>query len=221
MLEKSESLVNLLPALSRFQDTVTVVRHDATNPFYKSKYATLGATIAETRPALSACGLLLVQQPTSNFGEVGVRSTVFHTESGEYISDFVSVPIPASSSKPGEDAGKIITYLRRYGMQTILGIYSGDDDDLAETEKQKNKATKQPSISLAQRMVNEGISENEFSANAIIAHFKNIFIEDASDDEWVIWCAKKYRAAKGAGNDNATAFELADAAYKDATEGNK
>jgi hypothetical protein len=52
-----------------------------------------------------------------------------HT-SGEWISSSISMPIGDEKGKSNAQvAGSIVTYLRRYSLASILGIYSDEDGD--------------------------------------------------------------------------------------------
>ena len=64
-MNKSESITNLATALAQAQAEMPVAVFDATNPFLKSKYASLGAVIQASRPILAKHKLSLVQFPIS------------------------------------------------------------------------------------------------------------------------------------------------------------
>jgi len=64
-MNKSETITHLAAALARAQAEMPVAVFDATNPFLKSKYASLGAVIQASRPILAKHKLSLVQFPIS------------------------------------------------------------------------------------------------------------------------------------------------------------
>src|SRR5215831_15341904 len=64
-MTKSESITHLAAALAKAQAEMPVAAFDATNPFLKSKYATLGAVIQASRPILAKHKLSLVQFPVN------------------------------------------------------------------------------------------------------------------------------------------------------------
>ena len=75
---------------------------------------------------LNACGLLVIQTPfTKDNGDVSVITEIIHVETGEWINCELA-------SKPrdlGPQAmGSVITYLKRYSLQSMLAIPSEDDD---------------------------------------------------------------------------------------------
>lgn len=122
----------IYPALIKAQAEVKNVEFNATNPFFKSKYADLGSHIETIKPAFEKFGLGIVQQVIShsllnNEMQLGVRTTVVH-ESGQYIESEVCLPIKGGP-KAAQEAGAIITYLRRYSLGAIANVYSGGDVD--------------------------------------------------------------------------------------------
>ncbi len=149
-MNKSESITHLASALAQAQAEMPVAVFDATNPFLKSKYASLGAVIQASRPILAKHKLSLVQFPISgpNLGLgngtngtegtnaatgrgdfVGVESILTH-ESGEFIAERIVIALTEEKGKSRvQSAGSTLTYLRRYSWASILGMYSDEDSD--------------------------------------------------------------------------------------------
>jgi hypothetical protein len=131
---KSESITHLAAALAKAQAEMPVAVFDATNPFLKSKYASLGAVIQASRPILAKHKLSLVQFPVSDGGSatcncIGVESVLSH-ESGEFVSERILIPLTEEKGKTRvQCAGSTLTYLRRYSWASILGMYSDEDSD--------------------------------------------------------------------------------------------
>ena len=163
-METSQELQQLAEALAKAQAELSPVPFDSNNPFYKSRYASLSAVIAEVRKVLPQHGLSIVQTPTSHmeFGifYVGVETMLIH-DSGEWIKSTVSVPVVATElievftkrfNKDGDayyaspnilqEAGKIITYLRRYGIVSILMLSAEEDIDGNEPVQQVQPAVR-------------------------------------------------------------------------------
>ena len=128
-MNKSESITHLAAALAKAQAEMPVAVFDATNPFLKSKYASLGAVIHASRPILAKHKLSLVQFPISDTTGIGVESILTH-ESGEFIAERISIPLTEEKGKSKvQSAGSTLTYLRRYSWASILGMYSDEDSD--------------------------------------------------------------------------------------------
>ena len=163
-METSQELQQLAEALAKAQAELSPVPFDSNNPFYKSRYASLSAVIAEVRKVLPQHGLSIVQTPTSHmeFGifYAGVETMLIH-DSGEWIKSTVSVPVVATElievftkrfNKDGDayyaspnilqEAGKIITYLRRYGIVSILMLSAEEDIDGNEPVQQVQPAVR-------------------------------------------------------------------------------
>lgn len=149
-MNKSESIKNLAMALKKAQAVMGEVVFDSTNPFYKSRYASLGAMISSSKAALINNGLSVSQPATTTEFGVGVTTILMH-ESGEYIESTISLPV-VDQKNLAQEAGKIITYLRRYSLASILNLYSDEDTD-AESPKNKkplpaNKSPKPAGITI-------------------------------------------------------------------------
>ena len=128
-MNKSESITHLAAALAKAQAEMPVAVFDATNPFLKSKYASLGAVIHASRPILAKYKLSLIQFPISDANGIGVESILTH-ESGEFIAERISIPLTEEKGKTKvQCAGSTLTYLRRYSWASILGMYSDEDSD--------------------------------------------------------------------------------------------
>lgn len=121
-MEKSQSIKELATALCKFQGEVSKIKKTETNPFFKSKYASLSDILDVIREPLSNNGLSFVQFPS---GENGLITLLMHN-SGEWISDLYFMK-PVKNDPQG--LGSVITYQRRYALGSILGLNIDDDDD--------------------------------------------------------------------------------------------
>jgi len=125
-MEKSESIAKLAVALVAFQSMVATIGTDKKNPFFKSDYATLGQLIEETKALRHSNGLAVTQMP---IGEGGLITMLLHS-SGEYISATSQIRLEAGGKNSlAQEAGKLITYQRRYAYAAILGLVSDKDAD--------------------------------------------------------------------------------------------
>lgn len=136
----SESLANIATALAKVQ---AEIKNPIKNQINKGvqgapKYANLEDTLQDyVRPICSKYGISIFQSVKSDEnGRVGVCTTLIH-ESGEFIEgDFVfcDIIIPTNSSgkkilTEGQATGVCITYLRRYSLNSALGINGDKDTD--------------------------------------------------------------------------------------------
>lgn len=154
-----DDIKNISAALVKFhQETSGRVGFDSVNPFFKSKYASLGAVIDHISKHAPKHGLSWLQLPVSSQTKnmVGVKTIVLH-ESGESISSEIMLPINAAltrlnkegdayvveleTPKIAQEVGSVITYLRRYGLAAAFGLYADEDNDSNPAEPTNEKAT--------------------------------------------------------------------------------
>ena len=121
-MEKSSSIKELASALCAFQGEVETIKKGETNPFFKSKYASLADILNVIRQPLADNGLSFVQFPS---GRYGLDTMLLHS-SGEWISE--SYEMEPTKHDP-QGAGSVITYQRRYALGAILGLNIDEDDD--------------------------------------------------------------------------------------------
>lgn len=121
-MQKSESIKNIATALCKFQGEVDKIKKTETNPFFKSKYASLSDILDVIREPLIDNELSFVQFPK---GKYGLETMLMHS-SGEWLSE--SYEMEPSKHDP-QGAGSVITYQRRYALGAILGLNIDVDDD--------------------------------------------------------------------------------------------
>lgn len=129
-MKKSDSITKLAAALTKAQAELTPVEFDSKNPFFKSRYASLGAVISMSRPILAKHGLSIVQLPASDTaGRIGIENVIMH-DSGEWMSgELLLTPEPEKGRSASQTIGAAITYFRRYCWSSSLGIYADEDTD--------------------------------------------------------------------------------------------
>jgi hypothetical protein len=116
-MTKSESITHLATALAKAQAEMPVAVFDATNPFLKSKYASLGAVIQASRPILAKHKLSLVQFPISGGPNPGLGNGEIR-----HLTPALS-PVEAEREKARGDARPTGDYI---GVESILTHESGE-----------------------------------------------------------------------------------------------
>ena len=148
-METEVKFDNLATALSKAQGEMPAVKFDSKNPFLKNNYASLGAIIATSKAVLARHGLAVTQLVYNEGDQVGVETILMHS-SGEHISTRISMATEAEKGKSAAQvAGSIITYLRRYSLAAILGMYADEDGDgnmprPAQTAEPEHKSEPEP-----------------------------------------------------------------------------
>ncbi len=135
LISKSDSVRELASALSKFQGAMESVSKDGTNPFFKSKYATLDAIVSAVKAPLASNGLSFSQFPVE---ENGLETILMHS-SGEWLC--ASAKMSPKDSSP-QAHGSMLTYLRRYALSAVLGISTDLDDDGNEASAPKSTTTR-------------------------------------------------------------------------------
>jgi hypothetical protein len=126
---QSEQINDLAAALSKAQGEMPTAKFNSTNKFLGNKYADLGAVIEASRPVLVKHGLSVSQLVIGNGEFIGVETILLHS-SGQWISSVVTLPAGDEKGKSmAQVAGSIVSYLRRYALSAILGIYADEDSD--------------------------------------------------------------------------------------------
>lgn len=130
-MTKSESIAELAKALVKAQSFMKPAAKDATNPFFKSKYADFQSIWESLRIPLTTNGLAVVQT-TSVKDQMTILHTLLIHSSGEWISG----EFPIHPTKPDPQAlGSAMTYAKRYALAAICGVVTGDDDGEAAMDR--------------------------------------------------------------------------------------
>lgn len=117
---------NIYSALLAFQKEIKPIIKDGENPHFGSRYATLDAILEAIKPLLSKHGLLLLQSVEPDPDMAKVKTVIAHVEDGRTVESTVALR-PVKPDPQG--MGSAITYCRRYGVATILGLANEEDDD--------------------------------------------------------------------------------------------
>lgn len=121
-MNTSTEIKNIAAALVGFHKEVGIIKKDAKNPFFKSKYASLSQILETIDEPLTNNGLAIVQFPE---GQYGLCTRLVHT-SGEWLE--ACYTMKPTKDTP-QDLGSAITYQRRYAVGAILSLNIDDDDD--------------------------------------------------------------------------------------------
>lgn len=107
---------------------------DAKNPHFKSSYITLNKVLEVVTPLLRERGILLTQPlgalPAAPPSPALVTRFI-DTESDESYEEVV--PLVLEKQTP-QGLGSAITYFRRYGILSALGLVGDEDDDAEAAE---------------------------------------------------------------------------------------
>jgi hypothetical protein len=113
----------LQEALIAFQKDLPEVGLDATNPHFRSKYASLANITKKVFPKLSEHGLSFSVGSFVDNGVLILDAHLIH-ESGTSRS----MQVPTREENP-QKLGSFISYMRRYALAALTGIVADEDDD--------------------------------------------------------------------------------------------
>lgn len=164
---------------------------------FKYDYADL-ASIEEaiTRP-LCEQGLTIMQPLTNIEGNQRALITMLVHTSGQWIKSII--PLSQYNGKV-QDAGKEITYLRRYSLSSLLGISAEDDTDGATNtveDKKLKEAPKKFKLNKEElENLDDLIGDDKERRKNILAYinadsFENAFFTDASYGQLIAMIKKR------------------------------
>ena len=133
MLRQSEKVDLISAALLKAQRNVGGAVKGSDNPFFKSKYADLGAVMEACKDALNQEGIF-VSQPM-HWDEHGYYvTTELRHESGQYFASTIKLILAKNDMQM---LGASCSYARRYLLQSMLFIPAEDDDGNMEVGMNK------------------------------------------------------------------------------------
>jgi hypothetical protein len=157
-MKSSPEIDKVAPALLMAQTRIGAATKDAANPFFKSRYADLGAVMEACKEALND-QKICVLQPVGHENGVQYVETILLHSSGQFISDQMRIEPPMKMVCPNQNKnetfapflapdpqaqGSAITYARRYALQSMLFIPAEDDDgEVAMNRNQQSRPTAQ------------------------------------------------------------------------------
>lgn len=142
---QSAEIKNIVAALCKFQATCPEAQKTQDNPHFKSKYAGHSDVMKAVKIPLAENGLSISQRPCLLDTTLNVTTYLFHT-SGEWLSCVTSCKPKDLSA---QTVGSALTYLRRYGINAILNIATGEDDDGNAAQAGNKEAAKYDALQKA------------------------------------------------------------------------
>lgn len=123
-MKTSEEIKDLALSLSKAQAEMTGAKKGASNKFFKSKYSDLAMVIEAISGPFANNELCFVQASEVKDSRISVITRIIHS-SGQWVESETQLP-PTKNDAQGY--GSAITYAKRYGLQSLAGVPSVDDD---------------------------------------------------------------------------------------------
>jgi len=125
---------NLIKALSEFQNECPIIHKDTKSHNYT--YADLPQIFSVINPLLKKHKLCFTQLLQDN----GIRTILFHVESGEQLESFTTIPtVKLGAMNEFQSYGSAVTYYRRYCLSSMLALVTDKDTDAATPVAQSPK----------------------------------------------------------------------------------
>jgi hypothetical protein len=138
----SESINEISTALAKAQGAIEGAVKGKDNPHFRSKYADLGAVWDACREHLSKNGIAVVQPVGHSADGTLCTITRLTHSSGQWMQDD-GIPL-LLSKQDMQGLGSALTYSRRYGLMSMVGIAPEDDDGNAASQKTNGGQVAQP-----------------------------------------------------------------------------
>lgn len=130
-----------MKSLGEFQLECPIIHKDTQG--HKYTYADLPKIYSVINPLLAKHGLVLTQPLI----EKGIKTILFHLESGEFIEADTPIPqVQLGNMNDYQAYGSGVTYFRRYAISSILGLVTDKDLDAAGTQVTATKKLEEKKV---------------------------------------------------------------------------
>ena len=150
---------NIATALLEFHKTNPSAFEDKRNPHFKNQYASLESVINTVRTA-SQFGLTFTQEMDFEGDITFVRTVMMHSSGDTRVS---RTKIVSKDPNDPQKQGSAISYAKRYGLQSIFGLPSDDDD--GEIANKSGEITIDQAIKNAKSIKELGQVWNKYQPN--------------------------------------------------------
>jgi len=140
-IKQSDPVNNIAVALISFHQTNPHAFEDKVNPHFKNKYASLESVIKTVRQA-NSFGLTFTQEMDFEGDISFVRTVMMHSSGQMRIS---RTKIVSKDPNDPQKQGSAISYAKRYGLQSIFGLPTDDDDGETANKPEGNAPHFKPS----------------------------------------------------------------------------
>ena len=169
-------MTNINQAFLEAQKKIKPVKKDGTNPYFNSRYATLSAVFDNVKEVLNEAGFSILQPVMGD----KVKTRLLFTD-GTTIED-EGTPIVCKVDNDPQAQGSAITYARRYGLMSLLGLPADDDDAESATGRGENVTPgPQPKTETKEAKSNELASEAQIRAIFAISKSKGVTEEELKE----------------------------------------
>ena len=125
---------NIYSVILQARGMIGAVTKNATNPFFKSKYADINNVIDTINPVCDSLGIVWTQSPkvTKENQDILYTRLCLEDNPEQFIDSEVRLLLPSADM---QKLGTAITYARRYAHISIFGLPTEDDDGQAVSKQ--------------------------------------------------------------------------------------
>lgn len=164
-VEKKVEYNNLNEALLAVQKIIKSAKKTSDNLYFKSKYADLSSVYESVKSPFNEAGILIQQIEDENIMSVGdtviiknyIVTKLIFVKTGESIDNRTEI-VCKEKNNP-QAYGSAITYARRYGLMTVCGIDTEDDDGNGANSYKKMEKILSQSQDTFSKMMPEWLSQ--------------------------------------------------------------
>lgn len=132
----NEPINEIAGALVKAQSELKNPKLDATNPHFRSKFASLACVRDTVTPVFTKHGIAIIQNLVTNEQGVGCETILVHV-SGQTLR-LGPLFLPAAKHDP-QGFGSCATYARRYALMAAANVVGDEDDDANEGTRTHNE----------------------------------------------------------------------------------
>ena len=146
------------------------------NPYYRSHYADINDYLGAIKPILTKHGLVLLQP----IDETNLKTILVDAETGEKIESLAVMPVNTDPQKQG----MIITYFRRYAIQSLLSLQA-EDNDANDTEKSEYPPSTKQLTYLKTLLTKAGFKDDQAKFRYLTDNLNTLIVswEDLTRDQ--------------------------------------
>lgn len=178
-MRTSKEIKGIATAILKAQSEMKVATKDSANPFFHSNYADINSVLEACKESLNSNGISILQPVMGDF----VQTILMH-ESGEWFMGKTRI-VNAKPNDP-QAQGSAITYARRYGLQSMLGMMASDDDGegaMNRTKDTTKRATTTPeTIGISKSSEN---TSGGYATEKQIALIERLVSQKMLPDQWL------------------------------------
>ena len=181
-MQTSQTTAEISKALCAAQGIMKSAIKDSSNPFFKSHYSDLASVREASQEPMATNGLSIIQV-AGVYGEdkFGLTTRLSHV-SGEFFEG--TIPIDIGLLRDAQKTGSMITYLRRYSWQSILGMSSDDDDgEAAQGAIRASSASKSTKVAQS-TFEGSSVVQSAGEASVLMSLFARSKKVGFTNDDW-------------------------------------